>query len=649
MFSLLRRIPIRSKILILTLTVVMLGIVVLGGIGYWSGRETIRASVLSRLVGFRETKSERVLEYTASLRSEALTFSEDPTTSNALIDFQNALATDSGTPFGNGATYDAAKSRYQNYLERLTRRFALTDLLLISNSGRVVFSVKRGREFGGSIYEKDIADTSLGKVAQESLRRGSSLAVYYSDLLPYVPAKGVSTAFIAARVFAQGKQIGSLVLAIGEDRLNSIMTNDKDWELVGFGQTGEAFLVGGDNKSRSTQRLFFEDPSGFFEKLKQPLSKEETSHIQHTHSTTNSILFNTQSIAEAQRGVGSCTTEENAYGEDVYSCTSKVRILDHDWVVVVQQTLNEAHEPLKRFQLVVALAAALLILLGTWLAYRVSNLIVKPIDLLESVIHKYGLGEDHVRVPDLAEDELGELGQTINSMIENLEQVEEEGRSLRKNIVHDLKNPLAVIKGASESLLDPAIGEDKELRTEFLSSIVDQSERLLDDLKDILEPIDEMWQPDKETFDLSAMLQSVAAYERKTARAANHTIIVEGCDEGAPFNGDMRKLRRVIENFLSNAVKYSPGENKSVTIHLERKPQSYEITITDQGIGMSPEDLKKVMEEGGRVVDKRLGIEGTGIGVESCRRVLSSHGGSLSASSEVGVGTSIMFKLPLES
>jgi signal transduction histidine kinase len=220
-------------------------------------------------------------------------------------------------------------------------------------------------------------------------------------------------------------------------------------------------------------------------------------------------------------------------------------------------------------------------------------------------------------------------------------------QSLRRNIVHDLKTPVTVIKGCAGALLRPSVGDNPKLRQDALTMISEQAEWLLDDLNDILAPLDATWTPQPEEFDLALLLHKAVMAERHTERATSHTFEVVGAEQPLKITADRRKIRRVIENLLSNAVKYSPGECKRVRVELSVEDGQAVMSFIDEGIGMTEEQLARVMQGTGRVVDESWGIEGSGFGLDSSRRVLAAHGGRLRAASRLGEGSAFTAVLPI--
>lgn len=256
------------------------------------------------------------------------------------------------------------------------------------------------------------------------------------------------------------------------------------------------------------------------------------------------------------------------------------------------------------------------------------------------------LGFDRENVP---EEGLFDLYQTAvettsrlslyPSLVQSVAHAERVNHSLRRNLVHDLKTPITVIKGYGETLALEGVKDDPEMFGELLGGVLESCDRLLEDVKDIIEPMEGEWQPKREEFDLSLMLQKVVLAERHTGRSRGHQIEIEGCDQPVLVSADRRKLMRVVENLLSNAVKYSPGLGKVVTVRLREAGDLFAVEVRDEGLGLSADQIQRVLRDCERVVDEGLGIEGSGFGLNSCQMVLRAHGGELQVESQVGVGS----------
>ncbi len=235
-------------------------------------------------------------------------------------------------------------------------------------------------------------------------------------------------------------------------------------------------------------------------------------------------------------------------------------------------------------------------------------------------------------------------------LVQSVLRQEKTNYSMRRHIVHDLKTPLTVVKGCAQTILEHWDSMSEEVKIELLGSVVENSERLLNDLKDLLEPLDAVWRPNLEVMDLSLILEHIRRQEEFTERSKGHKIHVEGTNEPVKVKADRRKIRRVVENILSNAVKYSPLETeediKNIWIKMWEEKDSVHISIRDEGLGMDDVQRHRVMNRAGRAVSVEMGIEGTGLGLESVRRILDAHQGGLRVVSQPGKGSTFIMSIP---
>lgn len=234
-------------------------------------------------------------------------------------------------------------------------------------------------------------------------------------------------------------------------------------------------------------------------------------------------------------------------------------------------------------------------------------------------------------------------------LVMNVLRQEKLNQTLRRNIVHDLKTPLTVVEGAARTVRQDWSSLPDDIREEMLDCIIESSERLLLDLHDILQPLEQVWAPHLEQFDLSHLLHRIVQDQHLSGRTAHHTLDLQGASAPLPIRADRRKVRRVVENLLSNAIKYSPpenGEKKTVIVRVLAAEDHVAVSVQDQGLGMTDVELMRVMNRGGRVVDPKWGIEGTGFGLDSCRRILEAHQGRLEGHSVKGQGSTFTLVLP---
>jgi signal transduction histidine kinase len=215
--------------------------------------------------------------------------------------------------------------------------------------------------------------------------------------------------------------------------------------------------------------------------------------------------------------------------------------------------------------------------------------------------------------------------------------VDNEREAARRNGAYDLNTPLAVIKEYAQTLLTGDFAEDPTLRQEMLRGILEQTDRMLQEVRNLLLAAEAQTAPRRERFDLAGVVRSVVVAERHAARAKGHRIVLEGATVPVGVIADPTQIRRVLENLVGNAVKHSPGEDKVVWVRLGVEEGRVCVSVTDEGRGMSAERLHQALVRG---------PEAPGFGLLACRRILEAHGGQLRATSIPRLGSTFEAVLP---
>ena len=218
------------------------------------------------------------------------------------------------------------------------------------------------------------------------------------------------------------------------------------------------------------------------------------------------------------------------------------------------------------------------------------------------------------------------------------------------NMSHELRTPLNAIIGFSEVLGERLFGELNEKQAEYTDDILSSGRHLLSLINEILDLSKvEAGRMELElaTFDLPTALENARTFVRE--RAVRHAITLDlSVDERlGDFIGDERKIKQILLNLLSNAVKFT-SEGGRVVINAKQTDGAVEISVSDTGIGIAPEDQPKIFEEfrqvGGDYAHKK---EGTGLGLTLAKKFVELHGGTIWVESEVGKGSKFTFTLPL--
>jgi signal transduction histidine kinase len=215
---------------------------------------------------------------------------------------------------------------------------------------------------------------------------------------------------------------------------------------------------------------------------------------------------------------------------------------------------------------------------------------------------------------------------------------------------HELRTPLNAIMGFSEVLLERMFGELNDKQAEFAQDILGSGRHLLSLINDILD-LSKVEAGRMELqcapFNLPLAIESAVSLVRE--RASRHGIALNLAVDDAlgEIVADERKVRQILLNLVSNAVKFTPDGGR-VHVSAVAKGAEVELAVRDTGIGIAPEDQAAVFEEfrqvGGHHNQKR---EGTGLGLALAKRFVELHGGTIGVQSAVGKGSTFTFTLPV--
>jgi signal transduction histidine kinase/HAMP domain-containing protein len=215
---------------------------------------------------------------------------------------------------------------------------------------------------------------------------------------------------------------------------------------------------------------------------------------------------------------------------------------------------------------------------------------------------------------------------------------------------HELRTPLNAIIGFSEVMLERLFGDVNAKQEEYLNDILSSGRHLLSLINDILDLAKiEAGRMELEAadFDLPQAIDNALVLVRERALRREITLEQTVDPELGAIKGDERKIKQVLLNLLSNAVKFTP-EGGRVEVRARRAGAAAEISVTDTGVGIAPEDHEAVFEEFRQVgTDYARKHEGTGLGLALARKFVELHGGTIRVDSHVGQGATFTFTIPV--
>jgi GAF domain-containing protein len=216
------------------------------------------------------------------------------------------------------------------------------------------------------------------------------------------------------------------------------------------------------------------------------------------------------------------------------------------------------------------------------------------------------------------------------------------------NMSHELRTPLNAVIGFSEVLGERMFGELNEKQEEYLKDIHASGQHLLSLINDILDLSKiEAGRMELELadFDLPTALDSALALVRERAGRRGIALHLSVDERLGQMRADERKVRQVVLNLLSNAIKFTP-EGGRIEVGAVAKDGVVEVSVSDTGVGIAPEDQEAVFEEFRQVGTAAKKVEGTGLGLTLCRKFVELHGGRIWVKSQVGAGSTFTFTIP---
>ncbi len=217
------------------------------------------------------------------------------------------------------------------------------------------------------------------------------------------------------------------------------------------------------------------------------------------------------------------------------------------------------------------------------------------------------------------------------------------------NMSHELRTPLNAIIGFSEVLAERLFGEINEKQAEYIGDILQSGQHLLSLINDILDLSKiEAGRMELELtdFDLPSTIENTLILVRERAVRRGIALGRTVDERLGMVRADERKVKQVLLNLLSNALKFTP-EGGRIEVRAAVRDGTAEISVTDTGVGISAEDQEVVFEEFRQVGTASKKVEGTGLGLAISRKFIELHGGRIWVESQVGLGSTFAFTLPL--
>ena len=297
----------------------------------------------------------------------------------------------------------------------------------------------------------------------------------------------------------------------------------------------------------------------------------------------------------------------------------------------------------------VAFSSGILLILAIYgFLATIRRTVLKPLTNLQSCTQKFGQGDWESRVAPSGLKELKSMGVVFNEMADGLSRIRNQQVRILASIAHDLRNPLAGIKMSAELLLLES-ESSQESRFEMINIISRQAtrlDRIVSDFLDVARIEAGQMELRIGSHDLCELVLDTAKIFQSTS--LTHTITTDIPTAALNYSCDADRISQVLNNLVSNAIKYSPFGGQ-VNIDLKAENGFAMIGVSDEGIGISPEDIPRIFDPFWRSNTTKDTIPGVGLGLASTKRIIETHGGRIEVESLSSKGSLFRIFLPFTS
>jgi two-component system sensor histidine kinase GlrK len=292
------------------------------------------------------------------------------------------------------------------------------------------------------------------------------------------------------------------------------------------------------------------------------------------------------------------------------------------------------------------------ILITLALAAVASCSILHPLRRVQRHIRAIGQGQFGAALPTAVPQELRELVETVNWMGQALKELDDLKAEFFSQISHELRAPLASVREGIQLLLDQVAGPLTAQQREALMIIKDSSQRLIQQISTLLD-LSKMEAGMMEyriaSADLKRLADASVGKVRWLAESKRIPVRIHASDNRVWVPMDAARIEQVLDNLLSNALKFSPaGAPVQVTIESDQAAGGIRVAVRDEGPGIAPEDLPHIFNR--FYQGRRQGtqtVAGSGVGLALAKKIVDAHQGRIWVESGEGAGTTVQFVLPV--
>lgn len=314
--------------------------------------------------------------------------------------------------------------------------------------------------------------------------------------------------------------------------------------------------------------------------------------------------------------------------------------------VVINTSVQPIQETISILRKQLTIITLISIAIGTILSLLLAKAFTRPIIKIIDAAKQISKGDFDTKVDINTQDEIGVLGDTINNLSTQLDQIEKFRKEFIANTSHELKTPITLIKAYAELVME-CDEEEKKNVNQHLNVIIEESDRLNNMVEDMLY-LSKMeagyYKPKMKPFNIIEVAKKVIGKLTCIADENNIIVILDACSDDLYVYGDKDKIQHILLNLINNAIIHSSSDNK-IAVKITKLSIGVRTEIVDNGVGIPAEDLPYIWDRFYKVDKSRKRKSyGTGLGMAIVKNILEAHNFKYGIESNLGKGTKVWFE-----